>query len=77
MTHISTSTMTDDQYTEALNAAFDMMKQGQDYTELAFCNVYNYWNQDRQCFESWLTDGDCDMNAAVKYELLCSYQYTE
>lgn len=75
MTHTTTSTMTDDQYTEALNAAFHMLKQGQDYTELAFCNVYSYYNQELQCSEAWLTDGNCDMNVAVKYELLCSYQY--
>lgn len=78
MIHTSTSTMTDDQYTAALNAAFDMMKQSLDYCqELTFCFVYSYWNTERQCSEAWLTDGNCDMDEAMKYELICSYSPQE
>lgn len=78
MTHTTTSTMTDEQIQATFDAAWVMLENNLDYcSELEFCNVYNYWNQDRLCSEAWLTDGNCDMNAAVKYELLCSYRYTE
>jgi len=75
MTHISTSTMTEEQIQATFDAAWVMLENDQDYcSELAFCHVYSYWNAERQCSEAWLTDGSCIMNEAVKYEMLCSYK---
>lgn len=66
--------MTDAQITAVFAAAWHMLENDLDYCPgLDFCYVYNYWNEELKYSEAWLTDGNPDMNKAIKYNCLCKY----
>lgn len=69
------NTLTQHQVRELFDACWRMLENNEDYTHgFNHSMAYAYYNKSRDCMEAWLTDGNPDMNKAVKYELLCSYR---
>ena len=69
------NTLTQYQVRELFNACWRMLENGEDYTYgFEHSVAYAYYNEERDCMEAWLADGNPNMYEAVKYEYLCSYK---